>query len=115
MKKVIVLRGLPGAGKSKFSFLLWEHFNAEVVSADHNMIGEDGEYEFDVTKGHWWQMMNTKWTLDDYINYLEEPKMLINPWRNVKLFDNVALEWITGGPWYMTPVVTLPVACWYVI
>ena len=71
-------------------------------------------FEFDLSKGHWWQMMWTEWTLEDYVNYCEQPKMLINPWRNVRLFDNDALEWITGGPWFMTPVVTLPVAYWYV-
>ena len=49
-KQIIVLRGLPGSGKSTFSMKLWEHFNAEVVSADHNMINENGEYEFDITK-----------------------------------------------------------------
>jgi 4-hydroxysphinganine ceramide fatty acyl 2-hydroxylase len=71
------------------------------------------KYEFDTTKGLWWQMMWTPWTLEEYIQYLEEPKVLINPWRNVKLFDNWFFEEITQGPYWMTPVVTFPVAYYY--
>lgn len=71
------------------------------------------KYVFDTTKGLWWQMMWTPWTLEEYIQYLEEPKLLINPWRNVKLFDNWFLEAITQGPYWMTPVATLPVAYYF--
>jgi len=28
-------------------------------------------FEFDLSKGHWWQMMWTEWTLEDYVNYCE--------------------------------------------
>ena len=53
-------------------------------------------------------MMWTEWNLKEYIDYLEEPKLLITPWRTVKLFDNWFLETITQGPYWLTPIATLP-------
>jgi hypothetical protein len=58
-------------------------------------------------------MMWTEWTLKEYLDYLEEPKILLSPWRAVKLFDNPFMEWVTQGPYWMTPVVTLPVSYWF--
>ena len=58
------------------------------------------KYQFDLNKGLWWQMMNTNWNLEEYNDYLDNPKVLINPWRPMKLFDNVFLETITQGPWF---------------
>ena len=55
-----------------------------------------------------------KWTLGEYIEYLEEPKILINPWRSVRLFDNDLLETLTMGPWYMIPLGILPIV-WYLL
>lgn len=57
--------------------------------------------------------MNTDWTHEEYIKYLAEPKILLSPWRNVKLFDNAVFEFLTQGPWWMTPVMTIPVAYWF--
>lgn len=53
-------------------------------------------------------MLKTKWTLEEYNKYLEEPKTLCNPWRSVRLFDNPIIEAITMGPWYLTPICILP-------
>ena len=58
-------------------------------------------------------MWNTEWTHADYIKYLAEPKILLSPWRNVKLFENPFMEWITQGPYWMTPVMIFPVAYWF--
>ena len=58
-------------------------------------------------------MMWTEWTLEEYVQYLEEPKILLNPWRQVKLFDNWFLENFTQGPWWMVPVCTLPVSYYF--
>ena len=58
-------------------------------------------------------MMWTEWNLKEYLDYLEEPKILLSPWRPVKLFDNPFMEWVTQGPYWMTPVVTLPVSYWF--
>lgn len=45
MKKIIILRGLPGSGKSRHAAT----YNGVVCSADH-FFEKDGEYNFDVTK-----------------------------------------------------------------
>ena len=51
--------------------------------------------------------MNTEWTLEDYNKYLDAPKVLINPWRAVILFDFTPLEVLTKGPWQQTPIACL--------
>lgn len=48
MKRVIILRGVPGSGKS--TFIGKEYPEAMVVSADHFFVEEDGVYRFDGTK-----------------------------------------------------------------
>lgn len=45
--KVIILRGVPGSGKSTESK---KYPDAYVVSADHYFIGKDGIYRFDMNK-----------------------------------------------------------------
>lgn len=45
--KVIILRGVPGSGKSTESK---KHPDAYIVSADHYFIGKDGIYRFDMDK-----------------------------------------------------------------
>lgn len=50
MRKVFILRGLPGSGKSTEANRLETQNNAIIVSADHSMIDEMGVYKFDPTK-----------------------------------------------------------------
>ena len=45
--KVIILRGIPGSGKSTESK---KYPDAYIVSADHYFIGSDGIYRFDISK-----------------------------------------------------------------
>ena len=66
------------------------------------------EWDLDYSKGLWWQMMNLNWTLKEYRKFIDQPKSLLNPWRSVRFFDNIILETITMGPWFLTPVVILP-------
>lgn len=47
---VIILRGLPGAGKSTLSDLLTGGNNDLVCEADNYMVNKDGEYEFNPKK-----------------------------------------------------------------
>jgi len=46
--RVIVMRGVPGSGKSHWAQSLTG--SKVVVSADHHFINSDGEYEFDPAK-----------------------------------------------------------------
>jgi len=48
MKKLILLRGLPGAGKSTFANCICNRYG--ICEADKYFIGEDGVYRFDGSK-----------------------------------------------------------------
>lgn len=54
-KKVYILRGISGSGKSTFAKEALQHLNAEyitavVCSADHYMVDADGRYRYDASK-----------------------------------------------------------------
>lgn len=49
-KKLIILRGLPGSGKSEISWMFWEAMGAVVCSADFYFDDGTGGYEFNPTK-----------------------------------------------------------------
>ena len=68
MKRVILLRGLPGSGKTTLAQALIGTFNcnAQFFEADHYMINNDGDYEF--TAAHLKDCHNA--CLDDYLGYL---------------------------------------------
>jgi len=59
--------------------------------------------------------MNTEWSYDEYYDYINDPKVLVNPIRNVKLFDNGALELLTMTPWWLIPAVYLPLAAYHAL
>ncbi len=49
MKTLIILRGLPGSGKSSFANYM---FSNNIFEADKYFYDEDGNYNFDATKLH---------------------------------------------------------------
>jgi predicted kinase len=54
-KVLVILRGLPGAGKSSFANLIWQ--SGVIFEADKYFINEEGEYVFDafkLPKAHQW-------------------------------------------------------------
>ena len=70
-----------------------------------NATGLEGEelaseFQFDYTRGLWWQLWNTEWTFEEYYTYINEPKHLVNPVRNLRLFDNDICETLTMTPWW---------------
>jgi len=55
LARILIMRGLPGAGKSTWARR--NHPDAHICSADTFFVGEDGEYRFDgerISEAHAW-------------------------------------------------------------
>lgn len=56
MKKLIIIRGLPGSGKSTFAQFLFDNLEVDVdaamLAADDYFYDDDGVYNFDANKLH---------------------------------------------------------------
>lgn len=66
MKTLILLRGLPGAGKSSFANLIWS--SGVVFEADKYFYDEDGNYNFDASKlglAHKWCQLQVEHAMED--------------------------------------------------
>lgn len=50
---------------------------------------------FDYTKTLFEQVFNTTWTFNEYVTFINEPKHLINPIRDITIFENRFLEAIS--------------------
>ena len=72
-----------------------------------NLFGEEFEskYNFDYDKPLLPQIYNATWTFKSYNQYINEPKLLTNPVRDVILFENPILELTTFSPWWGIPIV----------
>jgi 4-hydroxysphinganine ceramide fatty acyl 2-hydroxylase len=68
------------------------------------------KFDFDYNKGLWWQVMNTEWTYEEYYDFINDPKALVNPIRNVRLFENQLMELITLTPWWLIPAFWTPIS-----
>jgi 4-hydroxysphinganine ceramide fatty acyl 2-hydroxylase len=67
------------------------------------------KWGFDLSKGLFWQLWNTNWTLKDYNDYVENPNTLLNPWRTIKIFDFFLFDWLTYSPWWSLPLCFAPI------
>lgn len=66
MKTLILLRGLPGAGKSTFANLIWNEYL--ICEADKFFYDKEGNYKFDATKlreAHEWCRNNVEIYMKD--------------------------------------------------
>lgn len=52
-------------------------------------------------------------TLDEYIQFINEPKHLVNPIRSLKIFDTEFLEFFSKTPWYAIPIGWTPYILYY--
>lgn len=79
-KTMIILRGLPGSGKSTFAEYLSFHNNSVICSSDDFFYDEEGNYNFDynkIEKSH-------QYCYDKCKNALENNKNVIIDNTNVK-------------------------------
>ena len=74
----------------------------------------NSKIQFDYTKSLFWQLVKTDWSYEDYMQYINEPKHLVNPVRNLWLFDFQPLEIVTMTPMWLIPVAYAPLCyyCW---
>jgi predicted kinase len=49
-KRLILVRGISGSGKSTFCMSVWHSETSAWFEADHYFYNEDGEYNFDASK-----------------------------------------------------------------
>lgn len=57
-------------------------------------------------------MVNTDWDWNDYMEYINEPKHLVNPVRDVWLFDFYPLEVATKTPAWLVLIAYIPLMYW---
>lgn len=80
MRTLIILRGLPGAGKSSFANLIWnEHVMCE---ADKYFYDKEGNYNFDASKlpaAHkWCQEQCETFMKDNQVNPQFYPEIVVS-------------------------------------
>ena len=51
---------------------------------------------------------------DEYLQWINEPKHLINPVRDVIMFDDAFSEWVSKTPWYRVLIVWIPIVLWHI-
>ena len=68
------------------------------------------KYNWDYNKGIVWQLFNSNITHEDYIAWVNEPKHIINPVRDLVMFDNYILEnYFAKTPWFVVPFAWIPI------
>jgi hypothetical protein len=55
------------------------------------------------------QLFNADFTFDEYLTYINEPKHLVNPIRDIRLFDHWFLEGGSKCPWYVVLIAWTPI------
>ena len=68
----------------------------------------------DYNKGLLLQIWKSKITREQYVQFIEEPKHLINPVRDVILFNSPYLEVFSKTPWYAIPIAWAPFLAYYI-
>jgi len=66
----------------------------------------------DYNKGILYQIFCADFTFNEYYTYINEPKHLINPVRDITLFDFLPFELLTKSYWWMIPLCYIPWEMW---
>lgn len=79
-KVLIILRGIPGAGKSTFANLIWSKY--VICEADKYFYDEEGNYNFDATKlgeaHQWCQWQVEQMMKDNEVNKQYYPEIVVS-------------------------------------
>ncbi len=94
---LLLLRGLPGAGKSTFAAYLDKMYGFRVVEADQYMM-ENGVYKFDPKKLSW-----------AHNQCKEEVRRLIS------LDENIVVSNTSTQRWEMEPYITMGTEAYYIV
>ena len=85
MKQLILLRGLPGSGKSTFANLL----GGIHVEADQYFM-QDGEYKFDASKlkqAHTWCKLRVEHSMEDGVDKITVSNTFTQEWEMDAYFE----------------------------
>ena len=84
------------------------------VDINNNIIKDEPVYNdvLDIKKGILWQIFTNGIKKEDYLNFIHDPKHMINPPHAI-MFDNAFLEFFSKTPWYMIPIVYVPIMLYY--
>jgi hypothetical protein len=52
--------------------------------------------------------------MEQYVQFINEPKHFINPVRDVIMFDTPFCEFFSRTPWYAIPAAWIPVLIYYI-
>lgn len=72
------------------------------------MQKKESRVSLDMNRGMLYQIWNSNWTREEYLEYINDPKHLVNPVRSIKMFDNHFLEMFSKTPWWGPLIAWLP-------
>jgi len=67
---------------------------------------------FDYDRGLLIQIFEADFSFEEYVRYINEPKHLVNPIRDIRLFDNEFCESLSKAAWYVIPIAYAPWMAW---
>lgn len=86
--------------------------NASIL-AGHSLISEKMADKiakrFDLNKPIYPQIIDPSLTLEEYLAFITEPKMMLDPKKQVRIFDSDFFEFFSSTPWYAIPLFWFPV------
>ena len=48
------------------------------------------------------------WQFEDYVQYINDPKVFVNPVKDIIMFDNPVIEVLSKTPWWVIPIAYTP-------
>jgi len=84
------------------------------VDKENKIIQEEPVYDdvIDIKKGILWQIFINGIKKQDYLDFIHDPKHMINPPHAI-MFDTAFLEFFSKTPWYMIPIVYIPIMLYF--